>query len=136
MEIFDPYSHSLAAMAGFAILILVLGALSTVGRTPENRCACGQVKRDYSDPAYRRGRAFMNAIEISGPFVMATLVAIMTGAAPFWVNMLTTVFLVARIATAVVHIATENQGLRSATWAVGTVCVAVLAVTAMGGAFR
>lgn len=132
---FEPYGHALASLAGFALLMMILGALSTVGRTPENRCACGQVKRDYSDPAYRRGRAFMNAIEIAGPFAMATLAAILTGASPFWVNLLASLFLLSRVVTAAVHVGTENQPLRSATWSVGTLCVLLLAFMGLVGAF-
>lgn len=58
MEQFDAYSHAIASLALWALMSLVLGALSTIGRTAENRCACGQPKRDYSDVVYRRGRAF------------------------------------------------------------------------------
>lgn len=135
MEIFDPYSHALAALAGYAILMMVLGALSTMGRSAENRCDCGQVKRDYSDPAYRRGRAFLNAIEMSGPFTMATLAAILTGGTAFWVNLLAAMFLLARIIMAVVHIKTENQPMRSTFWSVSAVCVAALALIGLFGAF-
>lgn len=135
MDGFEVYSHALAALSGFALLMIVLGALSTVGRSADNRCACGQVKRDYSDPAYRRGRAFANAIEIAGPFAMATLVAILTGSNPFWVNLFASVFLLTRIAMAIVHIRTEIQPLRSVFWAIGTVCVAALAVIGLIGAF-
>ena len=135
MDGFEVYSQALASLSGFAVLMIVLGALSTVGRSADNRCDCGQVKRDYSDPAYRRGRAFANAIEIAGPFAMATLVAILTGGNPFWVNLFASVFLLARIAMAVVHIRTEIQPLRSVFWAIGTVCVTALAVIGVIGAF-
>ncbi len=135
MDGLELYSHALASLSGFALLMLVLGALSTTGRSADNRCDCGQVKRNYSDPAYRRGRAFANAIEIAGPFAMATLAAILTGSSPFLVNVFASVFLLARIAMAYVHIATEIQPLRSAFWALGTLCVAALAVTGIIGAF-
>lgn len=135
MEQFDAYSQALASLSGFALLILVLGAMSTGGRSADNRCDCGLVKRDYSDPVYRRGRAFMNAIEMAGPFAMATLAAILIGASPFWVNLFASVFLLSRIAMAFVHIRTENQTMRSAFWAVGTICVAALTISGMVGAF-
>ncbi len=135
MDIFDPYGHALASLAGFALLMMVLGAMSTRGLSPENRTPSGHVIRNYSDPAYRRSRAFLNAIEIAGPFIAATLAAILTGSSPFWVNLLATVFLVARIAMAIVHIATEIQPLRSLFWAIGTICVFVLAIMGFLGAF-
>lgn len=135
MDGFEVYSHALASLAGFSILMLVLGALSTTGRSAENRTESGLIKRNYADPAYRRGRAFMNAIEMGGPFVMALMAAILTGSSPFWVNLFASVFLLARIAVAVVHVATEIQPLRSAFWAVSLLCVLGLGVTGVIGAF-
>lgn len=135
MDAFSDYSHALASLGGFALLVIVLSALSTLGRTAENRCACGQVKRDYGDVAYRRGRAFLNAVEAAGPFIAATVAAIMVGAAPFWVNLFATLFLVAQIAMAVVHIATTQQALRSACWSVATLSTVALAGLAIMGAF-
>lgn len=135
MEAFDAYSHALASMGGYALVMMVLGAMSTVGRTPDNRCGCGQPIRNYDDIVYRRGRAFMNSVESVGPFMAATMAAMLTGGSPFWVNLLASLFLLARISTAVVHIGTTNQALRSATWFAGTICVIGLALIGVVGAF-
>ncbi|WGH77651.1 MAPEG family protein [Jannaschia ovalis] len=133
-EFFAPYAHTLAALALWALLQLGLAGVSTVGKA-RARSAGGLPVRDYSDPAYRRHRAFQNAIETSGAFVAAAVAAMLTGGAPFWVNLLATLFLVARIATAAVHIGTEVQWLRSATWTLGFLCVIGLALIALAGAF-
>ncbi len=135
MENFAEYSHAIASLALWSLLSLVLGMMSTIGRKAENRCACGQTKRDYSDVVYRRGRAFANAIEMTGPFVAATLAAVLSGAAPFWVNVFASVFVVSRIAMAAIHIGTENQPMRSAAWMIGWICVIALAVMAVWAAF-
>lgn len=135
MEMFEPYSHALASLAGFAILMSVLGAMSTRGMTPETRCESGLPKRNYDNLGYRHHRAFMNALEAIGPFIAALMAAILTGGSPLWVNIFASVFLLARVATAAVHIGTTNQGLRSATWAVGLVCVFGLAIMGIVGAF-
>lgn len=132
--IFGPYAHALAALAGWAILMMVLIPLSAVG-APHARTESGHPVRDYSDPFYRRGRAFQNAVEITGPFIAATAAAIMVGASPFWVNLLASVFLVSRIAVAIVHIGTEIQPLRSGLWAIGLFCCIGLALMAFFGAF-
>lgn len=131
---FDAYSPALAALSGFAVLMLVLAALSTFGRSSENRTESGMVKRNYADPAYRRARAFLNAIEIAGPFIAATLAAILSGVSAGWVNTLAMVFFLSRIAVAAVHIGTENQTLRSALWFVGLACVLLLALITFFGA--
>ncbi|UWQ17811.1 MAPEG family protein [Jannaschia sp. M317] len=133
---FDPslYAHALASLAIWAILSQVLAGVSTIGRTPD-RAPCGKPVRDYSNPVYRRERAFANAIESSGPFVAATVAAMLVGASPFWVNLLASVFVVARIAMAVVHVRTENQTMRSAFFAIGLFMTAGLALLALIGAF-
>lgn len=136
MDGFTQYSHALASLGGFSLLLIVLGALSTIGRNAENRCACGQVKRDYGDVVYRRGRAFMNAIEAAGPFIAATLAAVLVGASPFWVNLCASLFLIARVGVAVVHIGTTQQALRSLVWSVATLSVVALSVLAILGAFQ
>lgn len=131
---FDAYSHAIAALAIWALMVIVLSMLSTVGRTAEGRCDCGKPKRDYADPVYRRERAFANAVETSGPFIASTLAAILAGASPVVVNILASVFIVSRIAMAVVHIRTENQNLRSMTFGVGWLCMIVMAVMALWAA--
>lgn len=133
-QVFAPYAHALAALGGWALVMFGLLIASVTGKARE-RTASGHPVRDYSDPAYRRSRAFQNAIEIAGPFIAATLAAVLTGASPFWVNLLSSVFLVSRIAMAVVHIGTENQPLRSACWFVGVICCIGLAGIGIVGAF-
>jgi uncharacterized MAPEG superfamily protein len=135
MENFAPYSHAIASLGLWALLMIVLGMLTTRGRTAENRCECGKPKRDYSNVVYRTDRAHLNAVENSGPFVAATVAAMLAGAAPFWVNVLASVFIVSRIAMAIVHIRSENQNARSATFVVGWACMIGLAVLAVIAAF-
>ncbi|TMM54946.1 MAPEG family protein [Sulfitobacter sabulilitoris] len=131
MEPFAEYGHAIASLALWALIVSVLSGLSTRGRTAEKRCDCGKPKRDYADQWYRSERAFMNAVETSGPFVAATLAAILAGASPTWVNLLASVFIVSRIAVAFVHIGTTIQSLRSAIWSVGMLCVLGLVVMAI-----
>jgi uncharacterized MAPEG superfamily protein len=131
VDLFAAYSHAIASLGLWSILICLLAAYSTVGREPENRCDCGKPKRNYSDPIYRRERAFMNAVEGAGPFIAATVAAILIGASPFVVNLLASVFVSARIAMAGVHIWSENQMLRSLFFMIGLLCILGLAGTAV-----
>ena len=123
------YGHALVALAGWAVLMPVLAILAVAIPYGE-RTPSGHPVRNYDDRGYRAHRAQMNAIEASGPFVAATAAAILAGAPPFWVNLLASVFLVARIATAAVHVGTVNQPARSATWTVGVACTLALAALA------
>jgi uncharacterized MAPEG superfamily protein len=118
----EPYAHAIASLAFWALLCLALIPLSVIGKA-RGRTESGLPVRDYSDPAYRRHRALQNAIETSGPFVAATVAAVLAGAPPFWVNLFASVFVFARFSTAIIHIVTENQMARSATWAVAMLCL-------------
>lgn len=131
MESFDAYGVSFAMLAVWALMLIGLSMQSTIGRTAENRAPSGKPIRNYADKAYRRERAFANAVETSGAFIAATVAAIMAGASPIVVNVLTVVFILSRIAMAVVHIQTENQPLRSATFGVGWLCLILLSVMAL-----
>ncbi|MEM7488734.1 MAG: MAPEG family protein [Pseudomonadota bacterium] len=131
---FAAYAPTLAALAGWAILMVVLSIMSVVG-TPRARTESGHPVRNYADPAYRRHRAFQNAVETTGPFLAAALAAMLVGAPSFWVNALASVFLVARLAMAMVHVGTEIQALRSLLWGIGALCVLGLAFLALIGAF-
>jgi len=135
MEIFAAYSHALASLALWGVMASVLGALSTRGRSAENRCDCGKPKRNYDDTVYRSERAFMNAVETSGPFISVAVAAVLLGASPFWVNLFASVFIVARLAMAFVHIRTTNQPMRSAFFLVGLICLLALAILALAAAF-
>jgi uncharacterized MAPEG superfamily protein len=135
MEAFAAYSHAIASLALWALLISVLGAASTRGRTPENRCDCGKPKRNYDDPWYRSERAFMNAVETSGPFIATTVAAILIGASPFWVNLFASVFIVARAVMAFVHIRTTNQAARSLCFGIGLFCILALVIMTVVAAF-
>ena len=128
------YGHALVALAGWAVLMPVLAILAVAIPYGE-RTPSGHPVRNYDDRGYRAHRAQQNAMEASGPFVAATVAAILAGAPPFWVNLLASVFLVARIATAAVHVGTVNQPARSATWTVGVVCTLGLAIMAAWSAF-
>lgn len=135
MEHFAQYAHAIAALALWGLMVTVLGMLSTRGRTAEGRTESGLPKRDYSDPVYRRVRAQMNAIETSPAFIGATVAAIMAGAAPLWVNLFASLFLVLRVGMAVVHIRTENQPARSLFFATAMLCNVALVVMAIVAAF-
>ena len=119
LEQFDAYSHAILAMALWGVLLLVLSGFSLKGRKAADMTETGLPKRDYSNPVYRQHRAYQNALETSGAFLAVTIAAILAGASPFWVNLLASIFIVSRIAMAVVHIGTTNEGLRSACYGIG-----------------
>ena len=135
MDIFAPYAHAIASLALWGLLMIALSMISTRGMKPEDRTESGVPKRDYSVPPYRRYRACQNAIEPSPAFLATTLAAILAGAAPLLVNIFAAAFLLARLAMAYVHIQTENQPLRSATFGFGWLMIIFMALTALYAVF-
>nr|WP_275296996.1 MAPEG family protein [Jannaschia sp. Os4] len=133
MDLFAPYAHAVASLALWALLMAALLVGSTMGKA-RARTESGMIVRDYSDPAYRRDRAFRNAIEANGMFVAATVACILAGASPLLTNLLASAFVVARVATAAVHVFTENQMARSATWTVGALATLGLALLGLWAA--
>lgn len=132
---FDAYSHAIAALALWGLLVVALSMQSTRGRTAEDRCGCGKPMRNYANKWYRSERAFANAVETSPAFIATTLAAILGGASPLIVNILASLFLLARLAMAYVHIQTENQNLRSITFGVGWLMLILMGLTALVAAF-
>ncbi|MEM6939832.1 MAG: MAPEG family protein [Pseudomonadota bacterium] len=131
MTPFEAYGPAICVLAIWGLMMIGLSMLSTRGLRPEDRSESGHPKRDYSNPAYRRHRAFQNAIETSPAFLSTALAAILAGTSPILVNILAGVFLISRIVMAVVHIQTENQPLRSAAFGFGWLMIIFLALGAL-----
>ena len=135
MEAFDPYSHAIASLALWGLIMIGLSIVSTGGKVPKDRAESGLPKRDYSNEAYRRHRAFQNAIETSPAFLATTLAAILAGGTPLLVNIFASVFIISRVAMAYVHVKTEIQPLRSALFGFGWLMIIFQALTALWAAF-
>ncbi len=135
MEAFDPYGHAIASLALWGLMMIALSIISTGGKVPKDRAESGLPKRDYSNQAYRRHRAFQNAIETSPAFISVTLAAILADGMPTVVNICASLFLVSRIAMAYIHVWTENQPLRSAAFGFGWLMIIFLALAALAGIF-
>ncbi|WP_158968381.1 MAPEG family protein [Chachezhania sediminis] len=138
MEQFAAYSHALAAMGLFALIILLLGPASAMPKSKAGIPAGGTPVESYDNPSYRLHRAYMNSVEIGVSFAMATTAAMLTGASPGWVNLLASAFVGLRLLHTVIHvtgIGGENMGLRSVIFTLGWACCVILAMMAVIGAF-
>lgn len=134
MEPFAPYSHAIAAMAGTAILLLVMSPLSALKKTAQGLAPGATPEQDYANPCYRWHRAYGNLAESIGTFVAVTLAAILAGASPTWVNLLASAYLVIRLVLAVVHIqgiGKPDMSLRSFIYVSGWLVCLILAVLAI-----
>lgn len=137
MEAFGEYGHALVAIA---IWILVVQGLSAwVGATKANSGLTpgGIPPEDYENRDYRIHRAYENSVANLSLLVAAIVIAVLAGASPFWVNLLASVAVVARLVMVYVHIqgmGKATQGLRTGIfvfhWAL-IVLITILAVFAV-----
>jgi uncharacterized MAPEG superfamily protein len=104
MEAFAEYSHAIAALGFFALITLALSPLAGVARNRSGAVAGSLPKADYADRDFRICRAYQNATESLGAFAAVLLVAVLAGAAPFWVNLFAALAVLSRVAMVYVHI--------------------------------
>ncbi|WP_425046162.1 MAPEG family protein [Primorskyibacter sp. S87] len=134
MEAFAAYSHALASLVIFTLIILALAPFSALAKGNKGLAPGATPEQDYSDKAYRLNRAHLNGTETLPAFAITTIVAMLAGASPFWVNFLASAVLVSRIAMLVVHlqgIGKPHSGARSVFYVLGWLCMVVLSVMAL-----
>ena len=133
MEQFAVYGHALAAIAGVGLLQIVLSPLSALAKWREGLVPGSAPEPDYASRTYRAHRAYGNLTESMGLFVGLCVAAMLAGAAPFWVNVFASVYLLARVVMAVVHVqgwGKSDIGPRSYAYVTGNVmCVALALMT-------
>jgi uncharacterized MAPEG superfamily protein len=131
VEQFDAYGHALAAIAGLALLQIVLSPVSALAKWREGLVPGSAPAPDYASRTYRAHRAYGNLTESMGLFVGVCVAAILVRVAPLWVNWLASIYLVARLVMAVVHVkgwGRSDIGLRSYAYVTGNLICAALAV--------
>ncbi len=137
MESFAEYSHAIAALVIFTLIVLLLAPFSALSKAGKGLAPGGTPEQDYSDRAYRLNRAYLNGTETLPAFLTVTMAAILLGVGPAWVNWLASVALVARVAMLVVHlrgIGRAHSGLRSVLYVIGWACMAVMGLLALAAA--
>ncbi|TMV07993.1 MAPEG family protein [Ruegeria sediminis] len=138
METFAEYSHAIASLVIFTLIVLALSPFSAISKQGKGLAPGAAPEQDYADKAYRLNRAYLNGTETLPSFVAVTVAAILLGASPFWVNLLATLALVSRIVMLVVHlqgIGKPHSGIRSVFYVAGWACMVVLALMALVAAF-
>ncbi len=138
MDIFAQYSHAIASLVIFTLIVLFMSPFSALAKAGKGLAPGATPDQDYSDKAYRLNRAYLNGTETLPAFLTVTVAAILLGASPFWVNLLASLALVARVVMLVIHlrgVGKPHSGLRSVFYVVGWACMAVLGLMALVAAF-
>ncbi|MEX0304631.1 MAG: MAPEG family protein [Leisingera sp.] len=138
MEAFSEYSHALASLVVFTLITLALSPFSALAKQKAGLAPGATPQEDYAEKAYRLNRAYLNGCETLPAFLTVTLVAVLAGAAPFWVNLLASMALVSRIVMILIHLQGSGKphgGLRSIFYVIGWACMAGLALMALVAVF-
>jgi len=104
MELASLYGHAIVAIVIYAFAANIMNAAVGINKGNANMEPGADFEpAGYDNPKWRLDRAYMNTIEM-GMFSIALIVgAILSGASPFWVNLLASVVLVLRFATLFVY---------------------------------
>ncbi|RLK08347.1 MAPEG family protein [Ruegeria conchae] len=138
MEAYAEYSHAIASLVIFTLIVLFMSPFSALAKAGKGLAPGATPDQDYSDKAYRLNRAYLNGTETLPAFLTVTVAAILLGVSPFWVNLLASVALLARVVMLVIHlrgIGKPHSGVRSVSYVVGWACMAVLGLMALVAAF-
>ena len=138
MEAYADYSHAIAALVIFTLVVLFLSPFSALAKQGKGLAPGATPEQDYSDKAYRLNRAYLNGTETLPAYLAVTVAAILLGASPFWVNLLASVALVARLIMLVIHIrgiGKPHSGVRSVLYVLGWACMVLTGLLALVAAF-
>ncbi|WP_037307854.1 MAPEG family protein [Ruegeria halocynthiae] len=138
MDVFADYGHAIASVVIFTLVVLFLAPFSALAKQGKGLAPGATPEQDYADNAYRLNRAYLNGTETLPAYAAVTVAAILMGVSPFWVNVLASVALAARMVMLVVHIrgiGKPNSGLRSVLYVIGWACMFVMGIMALVAAF-
>lgn len=138
MEIFEPYGHAIVVLALIGAMGLVMSPVVGARKAAAGLAPGADPEADYGSSVYRWHRAHQNLVEDTAFFVSVTVAAILAGASPLWVNVLASVFLLARVLMLIVHvrgIGRANAGPRSIVFGLGMASCAGLALLAIAEVF-
>lgn len=134
MEVYAEYSHAIASLVIFTLIVLFMSPFTALAKQGKGLAPGATPEQDYADKAYRLNRAYLNGTETLPAFLSVTVAAILLGASPFWVNLLASIALIARVVMLVIHlrgIGKQNAGLRSIFYVVGWACMFILGFMAL-----
>ncbi|WP_164657855.1 MAPEG family protein [Tropicibacter sp. Alg240-R139] len=138
MEQFAEYTHAIASLVLFTLVVLALSPFSALAKASKGLAPGATPEQDYANKAYRLNRAYLNGTETLPAFLTVTVAAMLAGASPFWVNLLASTFLVVRLIMLVVHlqgVGKPHSGPRSVFYVAGWACMVVLAVMTLVAVF-
>ena len=137
MDQFSAYSYAIVSVVAYAVIAQVLNAATGIRKGSADIPPGSSHEQSYDNSAYRLDRTYMNTIEM-GVFYFALVgAAILTGANPFWTNLLAGLGLVFRLLANFVYLRGMGKpygGLRTRIIILASICnlgLALLTVIAV-----
>ncbi len=134
MEHFSVYTYAILSVVIYAVIAQVLNAATGIRKGGADLVPGASHEQSYDNPAYRLDRTYLNTIEM-GVFYFALVgAAILTGANPFWTNLLAGLGLLFRILANIVYlrgIGKTYGGLRTQILILASLCNLGLALLAL-----
>ena len=138
MEQYAVYSYAIVSVIVYAVIAQVLNAASGISKGNADLEPGASHAQSYDNTAYRLDRTYMNTIEM-GVFYFALVgAAILSGANPFWTNLLAALGVVFRILANIVYmrgIGKKYGGLRTQILILASLCNLGLALLALIAVF-
>ena len=133
MEQFSAYGHALFSVVIWIVVVQLLSAWVGAAKAKAGVVPGATPEADYSNKVYRIHRAYENSIANLAVLTSSVVVAALAGASPFWVNLLASVAVLARIVMIYVHIQAigkPTKGIRTAIFVFHWALILIIALMA------
>jgi len=137
MDDISNYTYAVISVVIYAIIAIVLNAVTGIRKGIAGIAPGASHQQEYNRFDYRLDRTYMNTIEMGVLYFALVGAAILTGANPFWTNLLAGLGLVFRCLANIVYlrgIGKAYGGLRTQIIILTSLCnigLAILAIIAL-----
>ena len=104
MDDISNYTYAIISVVIYAIIAIVLNAATGIRKGVKGIAPGASHLQEYDNFDYRLDRTYMNTIEMGVFYFALVVAAILTGANPFWTNLLAGLGLVFRLVANVVYL--------------------------------
>ena len=134
MEYFANYSYAIGSVIVYAVIAQVLNAATGIRKGSAGIVPGTSHEQSYDSSAYRLDRTYMNTIEMGVFYFTLVGAAILTGANPFWTNLLAGLGLIFRVLANLIYLRGSGKpygGLRTNVIILASLCNLGLALVAL-----
>ena len=135
LESIQPYSTALLCLIVLVLVVSAQGFISVFVNLIKGKSVPGEpVAGDHKDASWRTYRVHQNSVENFSPFAATVFAGILVGASAGWINILSVIYLVARLAHWVIYsqgIGAVASGPRTISYVAGFASNVVMALVVL-----